>query len=358
MTKNRMENSRKNKQPDAVPQDRHRRNMGRVTLKDVAKRAGVGAITVSRALRTPEAVSETLRARIDAAVDELGYVPNRLAGSLASANTQIIPVIVPSLSNAVFAGVLRGIENILGNKGFQVLIANTEYSLPTEEAMVRALLEWAPAGIILAGVDHTDATRRLLSRAGIPVVEMMELGADPIDMVVGFSHFQGGFDITTHLLNRGYRRIGFVGTRMDRDLRAAKRLAGGKEALAGVGLQPVIVQNYPVRSSYALGGQALQEILSHHPDVDAVFFSNDDLAVGAVMECIRQGIPIPDRVAIVGFNGLEIGQYISPRLTTVLAPRVKIGETTAEKILSRILGEDEPEPVTDVGYEVLERETT
>jgi LacI family gluconate utilization system Gnt-I transcriptional repressor len=145
---------------------------------------------------------------------------------------------------------------------------------------------------------------------------------------------------------------------MDRDLRAAKRLVGCRQALAEVGLEPVAVRTYAVRSHHALGGQALLEVLRDHPNVDAVFFSNDDLAVGAVLEGVRQGIPIPDRVAIAGFNGLEIGQSISPRLTTVKAPRSRIGQLAAQKILNRILGDGDTEPVTDVGFEVLVGGTT
>ena len=347
-----------NEQFQAEQTRRHRRGTGRATIKDVAKRAGVGAITVSRALREPDTVSETLRARINAAVEELGYVRNRIAGSLATARTRAIPVIVPSLSNAVFARVLRGIQDVLGAANFQPLIANTDYSLTTEETLVRTLLEWSPAGMILTGLAHTHATRRLVAEARIPVVEMMELDAELIDMGVGLSHVRGGFSMTRHLLERGYHRIGFVGTRLDRDLRAAQRFEGCKAALAEAGLAPPVLVHYRTPSTYALGGQAILEILRNHPDIEAVFFANDDLAVGAILECARQGIPVPGRVAVAGFNGLEIGNHIIPRLTTVLVPRLQIGQVAAEKILHRILGEDESESVTDVGFEILTRDST
>jgi len=200
-----------------------RRSSGRPTIADVAKLAGVAAITVSRALRDPSLVSAELRAQIDTAVVQLGYAPDPNARALASSRADVIGVLVPSLTNIVFADTVRGIYDELGESPLQILMGNTHYSPCEEERLVRMFLSQRPSALIVSGIDQTDTTRKLLETAGCPVVQIMEIGEDPVDMLVGFSHFEGGKTATNHLLEAGYRRIGFIGARMDP--RSQRRLA-------------------------------------------------------------------------------------------------------------------------------------
>jgi LacI family gluconate utilization system Gnt-I transcriptional repressor len=171
---------------------RSRRGSGRPTLSDVAGRAGVGTITVSRALREPERVSPELRLRIDRAVRDLGYVLNPNARALASVRADVIGVLIPSMTNNVFSEVLRGIHDGLGESSLQIQFGNTHYSEREEERLVRVFLSQHPSALIISGIDQTPATRRLLEGADCPVVQIMEIGPDPIDMMIGFSHFDGG----------------------------------------------------------------------------------------------------------------------------------------------------------------------
>ncbi len=334
-------------------QSRKRRRKSRVTAREVALRAGVGTMTVSRAFRNPESVSSDLRARIDEAVAALGYVPNRLAGGLASSRTGTVPVIIPSLSNNVFPDIVDGISGVLQAHNLQMLLGNTRYSLEEEEALAATFLSWSPDGIIIAGTDHTERTRAMLASSGIPVAEIIDIADDPIDMNIGFSHVEAGKAMGTYLLGRGYRRIALVAPLCPRDQRALRRLAGLREALAARDLEPTAELLYEDRSSWRLGAEAVVRVVAERPDVDAVFFANDDLAVGAVQECSRRGIAVPEQLAIAGFNGLEFASEIRPRLTTIVTPRREIGRQAAEMVVERLAGRAVDALRRDLGFRLL-----
>lgn len=329
-----------------------------ITLKEVAERAGVAPITVSRALNQPDIVSAKLRRRVERAVRELGYVPNRMAGALASARTQVVPVVVPSLSNVVFIEVIQGIQEVLETDGYQLLLGNTEYDLDREETLVSALLGWAPPGAIVAGLRHNDRTREQLRGWGRPVVEIMEYAPRCIDMNVGLSHYQAGATMAHHLAGRGYRHVGFVGTRMASDYRAHQRYQGHRRILAGRGLATHHLFSYQESSTPALGGHALLDALARAPELDAIFFANDDLAVGAILQAQRDGIAVPGRIAIAGFNGLSLSELVTPRLTTIISPRYEMGKMAATLLLKRIRGLPLEHSRVDVGFQLAIREST
>jgi LacI family gluconate utilization system Gnt-I transcriptional repressor len=336
---------------------RSRSSKGQVTLRDVAQRAGVAMMTASRALRSPATVSEKLRVRIDEAVHALGYVQNRFAGGLASEHTELVTVIVPLLSSRVFMDILRGADDVLSRQGYQILFSNTFYSLEQEEEICRRILGWQPDGVIIAGVDHTDGTRELLSRSGVPVVEALELGEHPVDINVGLSHRAAGQRMTEYLLAKGYRRVGFIGADPARDFRALRRFQGYTDALEAAGRRPAYVAAAPSPTSYRSGAEMLRIYLESGKRADALFCANDELAVGALLECRRQGVQVPGDLAIAGFNGLEIGQELFPRLTTVLTPRYRIGQIAAESILARLADPTWTCKRVDVGFEILEGES-
>ena len=336
---------------------RVRRRSGRATMRDVADRAGVGAITVSRFFTDPSTVSASLATRIEQAVRELGYVPNRIAGGLASAGARVIPVIVPSLANAVYANIIQGIHDVLIPQGYQILLGPTGFSLAEEEALVTTSLGWSPQGIILTGVDHTPHARRLLLSARIPIVETMELGESPLDINVGFSHVQAGYAMTERLITLGYRHIAFAGARLDQDVRAMRRCEGYLAALRRHKLPTDLVLRFPTPTKYEQGAKALEWLLVQRPQIDAVFCHHDVLAVGVLLECQRKNVEVPRRLAVAGFNGLDISAAVIPRLTTVVSPRYRIGQLAAELLLRRLKGEAVDRRV-DVGFEIIEREST
>ncbi|MBS9402324.1 LacI family DNA-binding transcriptional regulator [Halomonas sp. TRM85114] len=313
---------------------RQRRGSEQITLKQVAEAAGVSAITVSRALNTPERVNDTTRERILDAVERLGYVPNLVAGSLASSRSRFIAVIVPSLANAVFIEVIHGLQEAFEARGYQILLGNTDYDLQREYQLVRTFLGWSCSALVTAGLRHNEACLGLLRQWDKPVMEVMELG-EGLDLNVGLDHQHAGRHMATHLLERGYRSIVYVGACMDRDYRAAMRFAGHREVLEAAGLPTPLVELARLGSLEA-GAEGLDRALAERPEADAVHFANDDLAVGALLHAQRRGLRVPQDIAIAGFNGLPLGQHVTPRLTTILSPRATMGRVAAKQVLKRL----------------------
>lgn len=331
---------------------------GRITLVEVAQVAAVSPITVSRAINRPEKVSEAVRIKVQKAIDELGYIPNQHASSLASSRSGVIGVAIPSLSNVVFTDVVRGIYNVMGEAGYKVLLVDTHYSPLEEEKMVRTLLSQSPEGLIITGGDQTPACAQLLRRARIPLVQIMELVADPIDMNIGFSHYDAGADVIAHLLAQGYRRIGFIGARLDP--RVQQRIRGYTQALAAADLfEQRLIATSPEPSSIALGGALFKNLLAaNQGQVDAVFCANDDLALGALFEAQRMNIAIPQQLAICGFNDIEAATYVNPSLTSVAVGRYEMGVKAAELIIQALEKQPIDEKRIDLGYAIKQRQST
>ncbi|GHB16467.1 LacI family DNA-binding transcriptional regulator [Salinicola rhizosphaerae] len=328
-----------------------RRSSGRVTLQHIADSVGVTKITVSRALREPHLVSEDLRLRIEEAAAALGYIPNRQAGALASGRSQSVALLIPSLSNAVFSEIQRGIEEGLSAAGYQVLIGHTGYSLLEEERLIDTYLSYGVDAMILPGTRHTDQARRLLTRSGIPLVETLELTDTPLDINVGLDQSAAAVALTEAFLERGYRRIGFMGARLDH--RAQLRLAGWKRRMKQAGLSCERCLTTPRPSSYRLGGDMLASMLERWADLDGVFCNNDDLAAGALFECQRRHLDVPGQLGLAGFNGLDITEATTPTLATVVTPRRRIGDLIARKLQARLQGAPLVPCREDVGFEVV-----
>ncbi|MFN7003048.1 MAG: LacI family DNA-binding transcriptional regulator [Roseinatronobacter sp.] len=324
----------------------------------MAAKANVSVVTASRALRLSEKVTPETRARVEAAVEALGYVPNPAAQALASARSRIIGVVIPSLTNQIFADLLRGVMDGLEGSPYTPQFVNTRYRVNREEDLLRLFATQRPAGMIVAGIDQSEAARALLRAMGCPVVQVMETGPDPIDMIVGCDQRAAGQAAVEHLLAQGYRRIGFLGARMDP--RAQRRLAGYRDALAraGLGADARLVMTSPQSSSFTMGGQLLSDLLAQTPDVDAVFCNNDDVALGALFECQRRGISVPHQMGIVGFNDLDVVSCSVPTITSVRTLRYRTGQIAVEMIRAAL--EDTPDVphAVDIGFEVIPRQST
>jgi len=336
------------------------RNVNRVTLKDVAKKSGVSAITVSRVVNDYVGVSENIREKVTAAISELGYIPNRSASVLASSRSKLIGVLIPSLSNVVFNDVLRGIYDIACPVNYQVLLANTHYSPIEEERSIRTLLGQSPEGLIVTGGDQTDVAKAMLKASGIPVVQIMDKVAAPIDINVGFSHFEAGAAVAQLLLAKSYRKIGFIGARMDP--RMCDRLAGFESILAAADcLDSKRILTIPQPSSVAMGTTLLRELMAvTEGDCDAVFCCNDDLALGALHECKKMHLSVPSKFGVCGFNDIEMATYAEPALSSVNVNRYKMGSRAIELIFER-LGNKEVSTDTnyiDTGFELFMRKST
>ncbi|MGV8830782.1 MAG: LacI family DNA-binding transcriptional regulator [Devosia sp.] len=323
-----------------------------VTLADVAHVAAVSEITVSRILRNHGPIAQTTRERVMAAVRAVGYVPNRLAGGLASSGSRLVGVIVPSLTNIVFPEVLGGIRSALADTGFQAVIGVSDYNLDTEEELVASLLAWRPEAMVIAGVEHTPAARAMLEGSGVRIAEIMEIDSQPIDLAVGHSHRQAGYDTGRYLLGKGYRRFGYVGHDWTADRRAKLRHDGLVAALAEDGLSLVGSNRHDGPSSTVAGRDMLAGLLERFGDLDVVVFSNDDMATGGVFHCLGAGI-VPKRdLALFGFNGLDIGQALPTPLSTMRSNRFLTGKTAIDTLLAQRERPAQFE-IIDTGYQIL-----
>lgn len=336
---------------------RTRRGGGTVTMADVARRAGVSVSTVSLYLRKPGAVTPRTGRAVAAAVEDLGYVTSLVAGGLAAASSRVVSVIVPSVRNAFFAETVAAIQEELKKARLNVLLGHTEYDLAEEESLVRTALSWKSAAIVLAGTEHSPGARRLLQNASIPVVEIWELGGRTIDSAVGFDHAAVGRDAAAHLVARGRRRLRFLGARLHLDHRARTRAESFVEAARAAGAVAEI-ESHPGSATAPVGALLVARAMEATPGIDGIAFSNDHLAMGALFECQRRGIAVPERLAMMGFGDLDFAPVCEPPLTTLRPSGDLIGRETARIIVESVAGAARRGEVVDTHHVLVQRLST
>jgi LacI family gluconate utilization system Gnt-I transcriptional repressor len=319
------------------------------TLSAVAKLAGVSSITVSRVVRLPDLVAPETRGRVEAAMRELGYVPNQLAGALASgARTRSVGVLVPTIANSIFADTVQGLSDELEPRGYAVILAQSRYDAAREDHMLSALLSRRPEAIIMVGSPATDDGTRLLQRAGIPIVETWEIPPAPIDAVAGFNNYEAGCAVARHLAAQGRQNLAFIG---GDDPRATRRWNGFKDTALQAGVK------MPRRLILDRNASGSVVALAELPDVDAVFAANDAHAIGFMSGLraaglLRDGPAAAQPVAVIGLGDLEMGRLIAPSLSTIRVHGDAIGRTAAKLMLTR----QGPRHI-DLGFELVLRDS-
>jgi LacI family gluconate utilization system Gnt-I transcriptional repressor len=325
-----------------------------VTIRDVAKVAGVSAITVSRALSRPGLVTPETLERVRSVVARTGYVPNALAGGLRSRRSRVVAAVFPQITNTLFVDTIQALADRLREDGYQLLLGLSSYG-EREDELIAGILGRQPDGIFLTGISHSPDTRRRLMASHIPVVEAWDLTPTPIDMLVGFSHARVGEAMARHLLAKGYRDVGLV---WSTDLRAEVRRQRLLDTLAASGIRKVPMSLGPAPATFQRGREGLAELLAAGRTVRAVACSSDTLAQGVIAEALDRGMRIPRDLAVIGFGNLDFAAHTSPALTTVGIDKAAIGRLAAEKLLARIRGEEVAAKIVDVGYTVIERAST
>jgi LacI family gluconate utilization system Gnt-I transcriptional repressor len=280
-------------------------------------------------------------------------VPNRLAGGLSSSKSRLIAAIVPTIAHSLFSETIQVFSETMSKAGYQVLLALSGYSDSSEETLLDAVLSRRPEGVLLTGVAHTESLRERLRNVGIPIVETWDMTEKPIDMLVGFSHYQVGVAVAERFLARGVLHPGLVSAS---DNRAIARITGFRERLASAGIDEIAEVIVAPPSSVSIGKAALPKLLEQMPSIDAVFCGSDLLAIGVLGEAKRRGIDVPSQLAICGFGDLEFASETSPQLTTVGVDGTRIGVSAARCLLERLKGVKETN-VVDVGFHIVERET-
>jgi LacI family gluconate utilization system Gnt-I transcriptional repressor len=339
---------------DAPATGRVRRGSGAITLHEVARIAGVAPITASRALNTPDRVSKDVLKKVTAAVQRTGYVPNRLAGSLASARSRLIAAVVPTIAGPVFLETVQSLTDALAESGYQLMLGQSGYAPSREDALLEAIIGRRPDGIVLTGIMHSAEGRKRLLSAGIPVVETWDLTPTPIDMLVGFSHVDVGRAVVGFLREKGHRRLAIVS---GDDERAQRRNQAFVAAASAAGLPEVKLMLVPAPTTLRSGRSALGELLSRSRDIDAVFCSSDLLALGVLTEAQARRIDVPGRLAVIGFGDLAFAADLHPALTTVRIDGTRIGRQAAKFVVDRAEGRAVAEPVLDIGFSIVQRDS-
>lgn len=332
-----------------------RRGLDSVTLEDVARLADVSTITVSRALNHPEKVAKPTLQRINRAIEQTGYVPNMLAGGLASRRSRLIAALVPAMTNSVYAETIHYFSEALRASGYQVMLGECGYTEESEHEIVMTVLSRRPDGILLTGVKHTLECRRQIMAAHIPVVETWDLTTTPLDVAVGFSHERLGEAVADYIVSRGFNRVASL---CADDRRARLREAVMKTQFARRGLTDFKSTIVPAPTDMRRGRDGMSDLLARGFENGIVVCSSDTLAHGAMIECQARGIAVPSSVAIFGFGDQSFAPDTFPALSTVRIDRPVMGRLAAEALLKRIDGEPLDDPVIDLGFTIIERETS
>lgn len=323
----------------------------RTTLQDIADQVGVTKMTVSRYLRNPDSVAVKTRGKIAQAIDELGYIENRAPAMLSKSSSKAIGILLPSLSNQIFASFVQGIEAVTKAHGYETLIAHFGYDLQEEEHKIASLLAYQVDGLILTESRHTPRTLQMIDNAGVPVVETMELPEQPIDMAVGMDHVAASYQAVRQMLAAGKRTIVYFGARMD--TRTQLRMQGYEQAMQEAGLTPKPILTHE-HSSVSLAQTLFEQALQRYPQLDGIFCTNDDLAIGAMFAAQQRGISVPQQLSVIGYNALDVGQSMMPRLVSVDTPRYAMGEKSAELLIAALKGKRLPTQRIDVGYRITD----
>lgn len=321
----------------------------RPTLQDVADLVGITKMTVSRFLKNPNQVSIPLQTKIADALEELGYIPNRAPDILSKSKSHAIGVLLPSLTNQVFAEVIRGIETVIEPAGYQTMLAHYGYSQEAEEARIATLLSYGVDGLIISESYHTERARKMLAVAGIPVIEIMDSVSPPIEQAIGIDNQAAAYAMTDFMIQRGRQKIVYFAARMDQ--RTLLKIQGYETAMHDHGLTPLCLKTQSA-SSFTLGATFLHEALAQQADTDGIFCTNDDLAIGALYACQRAGIKIPQDISIAGFHGHDISRVMVPLLATVVTPREEMGRLAAEHLLSRLEGHPISQTIIDLPFRI------
>lgn len=332
-----------------------------VTMRDVARRAGVSRMTVSRALKKNSPVSKETREKILQVVREMNYVPDQMAGSLTTKKSGFVAVLVPSLNNSHFAETVQSLTEELEGQGLQILLGHTDYSPEREEQLVEAMLRRRPEAIVLSFDGHTERTRTLLRGAQVPVIELWERPKNPIAHTIGFSNREAASAMVCALIERGYRNIAFLGEQGDAFTRGAERRAGFLDAMHKNGLSDHrVFQAGKPPMSIEDGAEALPELMRLYPDTDVIFCVSDAPAFGVLSAMKSQGLSAPKNLGVAGFGNFELSRFSTPTISTVVVDPYRIGRETGALIDSLLSGKvDAQTPMQmNIGITTDMREST
>lgn len=325
----------------------------RISLQDIADLTGVTKMTVSRYFRNPDQVSDKNKQKIAQVLKDIHYIPNLAPQIMLGSRSHCIGIVIPSFKNQIFLEVLAGIESIASANNYQTIITNYNYDKQLEEEKIINLLSYNIDALVLMEKAHTDTTFEYLKAANIPVIELMDISKDYFDIQVGFDNEQAAFDMTREMIASGKKNIIYFNS-VD-NARDTQRYQGYQRAMKQSGLKPHQIVPDQI-SSIDLGKSLLYQAVQLYPDMDGVLCTNDDIAVGVLLECQNYSIPVPAQIAIAGFHGLEVGRANSQKVATVITPRFEMGKVAIELLLQKLDGKQVKTSV-NLGYKIDKGQT-
>lgn len=330
-----------------------RKGQGRgVTMETVGRLAGVSQVTVSRALSDPSKVSPATMAKIQEAIAQTGFVPNALAGALASSKSMLISALVPSITNIVYSSMVKAFSEEMREAGYQILLSETGFGPEDEEKLIAAHLSRRPDAMFLTGIHHSAQARRMLLGAEIPVAEVWDITDSPIDFCVGFNHAETGRAAAEYARRKGYSQAGVVSAGDERARRRSEAFAREWERRGGA---PVSKMLFEAQASLANGRAGLRGLLEQGFSGGVVHCSSDLLAHGVLIEAQAQGLDVPGQIAVIGFGDQEFAATVEPGITTVRVDMAAFGRAAAQAMLARLQGADGGASVIDLGFEIVGR---
>lgn len=326
------------------------------TIKDVAKKAGVSISTVSRVINDSKPVTNEVKQRVLDVIKETGYVPNPLARSLVTKKSQLIGVIVPEVTDTFAAEVLNGIEEISKMYDYDILLANTYSEKDLEVKNINLLRAKQVEGIVMISWDIDKDVVGLLEDSGIPAVYISKTTRDFDIYNVSINNNSAVKDMTNFLLDRGHKKIALLNTTFQTNL-ADERITGYMDAIVGRGLK---VNEGFIKScgpTFDDGYMAVKEMLESKVDVDAIFATSDEVAIGAINACFDLGYKVPEDISVVGFYDIEFSKMCRPKLTTVKQPLYDMGAVAIRMIIKMVKGIEIDEKKVELPYTISDRDS-
>lgn len=319
-------------------------------LEDVARLAGVSTATVSRCLNSPDQVVKKTRDKVDAAISDLGYLPNSSARALAANRSNIIGAIIPTMDNSIFATGLQAFQKVLNTAGFDLLVASSYYDRENEEKQIRSLVSRGAEGLFLIGTDRSSAIYDFLDERNVPYVISWCYNSSSnrrdAGHFVGFNNSEAMHKITGKVIAVGHRHIALMTGLQKDNNRSVERVAGYKMAIEEAGLSASI---YESSFDFHDAAEVFTKIMKSKNPPTAVVCSNDVLAAASVLTAKKMGFRVPEDISITGFDDIQLALVVEPQLTTVRVPHRRMGAEAAKSLIGQISN--------DLSFENIELET-
>ena len=327
-----------------------------VNINDIAKETGFSMMTVSRALSDSSLVSTKTRDKINKITKKRSYIPNYSAGNLKSGKSGFVIVIIPSLRISIFNEYFTGLRETLEEKKYQSLVDVTDYSLEKEESIITKFLGYKPEGIILAGTKHTKKTKEILLRSNIPLIETWDVNHRPLDIIVGFSNYNAGYEITDYVLSKKYKKILFVTSsfaHMEQEPRGKKRLEGYIDRMLKKNLKPNNFHISDALDYIRSGVEIFEHYKKNKSKIDCIITVNEMIGLGILSTAIRNKIKVPTQLGIAGIGYASVNDLLTPKLTTIDTNQYEMGKLAASKLIDRINGVTFKQNIFNVGTSLV-----